>query len=147
MKTSRYVKGLIRKWRLGKQPTSFRRTVEKVLMELCAEALLILRSDPRLQVEIAPGGPEDVWAFFPMHRRRLIARDFPPKPSTRVLLVLRSQMFDKRCADIDGVECLRDHLGHTLLYLWNPKARNECADAAREWREFRRLSRSFWFGK
>jgi hypothetical protein len=31
-------------------------------------------------------------------------------------------------------DCLRHHLGHTLLYLDKPKARNGCADADRKWR-------------
>lgn len=28
---------------------------------------------------------------------------------------------------------LRDHLGHTLIFLRDPEARNECSDAQKEW--------------
>jgi len=30
--------------------------------------------------------------------------------------------------------CLRDHLGHVLLYLRSPKAKNDCLAAMKEWR-------------
>lgn len=73
-----------------------------------------------------------LWAYFPVYRLRLIARKLQPKPETRVLLVLSTAHFDRQPVRRSCDE-LRDHLGHVLLYLRKPKARNECADALAEW--------------
>jgi len=77
-----------------------------------------------------------VWAYFPIHRKRTVAQLFPPKPETRVLLV-----FGPPKAKGETVrffeDALRDHLGHVLLYLRSPKARNNCPNALREWRRSR----------
>jgi hypothetical protein len=54
-----------------------------------------------------------------------------------VLLVLNEPVIAKQPATVTE-EQIRDHLGHTLLYLRSPKARNECVDAQREWRQNRR---------
>jgi hypothetical protein len=53
-----------------------------------------------------------------------------PRPETRVLLVLR---FEERFEKIFEDQ-VRHHLGHVLLFLRDPKARNECDDAENEWR-------------
>jgi hypothetical protein len=135
---------LMKEWNLNNQSAQMQREVKAILMELSPEAQLGLRNEPKLQVEIAAGGLDMVWAYFPAHRRRWIARRFTIKPATRVLLVLGSQMFHKSKRTIqntctgrtlDATDCLRDHLGHALLYLRRPKARNECVDAEREWKE------------
>jgi hypothetical protein len=115
---------------------------------------------------------DHIWAYFPMHprlqtpklripergteaelasalraatddvyRRRLIAQQYKPKPTTRVLLVFSEPMIAKQPASVTEDQ-MRDHLGHTLLYLRSPKARNECADSLREWRgNTRRVAR------
>ena len=64
--------------------------------------------------------------------RRLIALGMPPKPQTLVLLVFSTADAEKERRGIFE-EQLRDHLGHVLLYLRSPSARNECADARKEW--------------
>ncbi len=137
-KSDFYVNLLIEEWGLKSQSAKFQREVKRVLMELHPEIHLFLRNHPKLQVEISKGGPEGVWAYFPVHSRRWVARRFKLKPTTRVLLVLTSQMFDERTrkrTGFDATHHLRDHLGHTLLYLRQPKARNHCADAMREWKQ------------
>lgn len=73
-----------------------------------------------------------VWAYFPVHRRRYIARLFPAKPETRVLLVFGPTDGGREPVKVFE-DHLRDHLGHVLLYLRSPKARNECPDAMKEW--------------
>jgi hypothetical protein len=84
-----------------------------------------------------PDAAFGVWAYFPVHRNRLIARRLQPKPQTRVLLVLSAADFAKEPARTLE-DYLRDHLGHVLLYLRSPKARNECRDAMQEWRSSKR---------
>jgi hypothetical protein len=74
-----------------------------------------------------------VWAYFPVHRRRYVARLFPPKPETRVLLVFSTAGAEKERRKVFEDQ-IRDHLGHVLLYLRSPKARNDCPDAMKEWR-------------
>jgi hypothetical protein len=144
-----YAEALMKEWGLDKQPAKFRREVKAVLMELHPEAQLLLRNEQRLQVEVIEGsvmGDLDVWAYFPMHKRRFQTHFHDLRPATRVLLVIGSRLFRKRKhVFIDKIagetwthgapDLLRDHLGHALLYLRKPKARNECADAWREWKE------------
>jgi hypothetical protein len=122
----------MQEWRMGEQSRRIQTCVRKVLNELVAEAHLILRG-PRLEVMVAPESSHSVWAYFPMHRNRWIARQLSPKPETRVLLVLSTAGFEKEPVRQLG-EYLRHHLGHALLYLDDPKARNECKDAMKEWR-------------
>ena len=74
-----------------------------------------------------------VWAYFPVHRRRYVARLFPPKPETRVLLVFSTASAENERRKVFEDQ-IRDHLGHILLYLRSSKARNDCPDAMREWR-------------
>jgi hypothetical protein len=120
---------------LGVQTHSKRvqRCLKKVLDEMIAEAQLILR-DRRLQIEVIPrsSGPGEVWAYFPMHRRRLIAKDMSLKPTTRVLLLICKPGVESRPLKKTEEE-LRHHLGHVLRYLHRPKWRNECKDADKAW--------------
>jgi hypothetical protein len=37
-------------------------------------------------------------------------------------------------------KCLRHHQEHTLLFLRDPEARNECSDADKEWRDNRAIT-------
>jgi hypothetical protein len=77
-------------------------------------------------------GFHSVWAYFPIHRGRRLVQGLHPKPATRVLLVFNAAECDATPVKLlQGY--LRDHLGHVLLYLRKPKARNECGDAYREW--------------
>jgi hypothetical protein len=106
----------------------------RVLSELTLKAQLALR-DKRLQVEVMKDPKErhySVWAYFPAHRRRWIARQVRLKRATRILIVLSETVIANQPLRETRDE-LRDHLGHTLLYLRNPRAPNECEDARREW--------------
>ena len=61
---------------LGVQTSSkkVKACVRSVFQEMVAESLLFLR-DPRLQIACLPNcAGTGVWAYFPVHRRRLIAR-------------------------------------------------------------------------
>jgi len=107
-----------------------------MLGELVAEALLQLR-DQRLQVILwdEPFGM-DVWAYFPLHRRRIVARHQAVqrvlRPNTRILLTLRKTAFlTEPARKMDSL--LRDHFGHILLYLKDSRALNDCPDAMKEW--------------
>ena len=129
-----YVDFRMHEWRMGEQSHRLQTCVRKALRELCPEALLFLK-DPRFEVMVLPEADFSVWAYFPVHRGRLLAQKFKPKPRTRVLLVFSAADFEKEPEKQFKVH-LRDHLGHVLLYLRDPKARNTCADAQREWRKF-----------
>jgi hypothetical protein len=159
-----YVDLLMQEWQMGEASRRIQTCVRQVLRELGPTAQLILRREPKLEVMIRPSARINVWAYFPMHgrlqspelripnagsatellsairaaedevyRRRLIFQEYKPKPATRVLLLFGEKAFEKEVPET-SYENLRDHLGHTLLYLRNPKARNECVDAEREWR-------------
>ncbi len=129
--TLTYADFLVQEWQIDEHLHCLRDCVLRVLSELCAEALLTLRTT-KLEVMVLRDSARSVWAYFPIYRRRLIARRLHPKAETRVLLVFSAAGFEKEPAE-QFVESLRDHLGHVLLYLRNPKARNECADAQKEW--------------
>jgi hypothetical protein len=129
-----YVDRLMHEWRLDEQSDRFQARVRRVLRELCSEALLFLIG-PKLEIAVRPDDRGlSVWAYFPIHRRRSVAQELHPKSDTRVLLVFNGE-FEKQSARQSEDE-LRDHLGHTLLYLRSPKARNDCPDAQKEWRAF-----------
>jgi len=165
-----YVDFLMQEWRLDKQSDGFQARVRRVLLELEIEVLLALRREPKLEVRVA-SDRLSVWAYFPMHprlqtprlripkrgtvaeyfsailaakndvyRRRLIAQKFKPAPSTKVTLLFDKDEFEKQPRLLSENQ-LRDHLGHVLLYLRDPKAPNECTDAAREWRALCRRPR------
>jgi len=119
--------------------------LRRCLSELCAEGLYVLRDD-RLEIAVvkkkfrfstaSPPSLEfmahSVWAYFPIHRRRLIAKEFCPRPNTRVLLVLCEEDIQHQTI-AKTVSELRDHFGHALVYLRQPRAQNECDAAMREW--------------
>ena len=128
-----YVDARMNEWRMSEQPRRVRACVRRVMNELHATALLTLK-DPRFEVRVLPEDVFSVWAYFPVHRRRSVAKRLHPKPETRILLVLSTAHLEKQPMRQSEDE-LRDHLGHTLLYLRNPKARNECGDALKEWGE------------
>jgi hypothetical protein len=56
------------------------------------------------------------------------------RPGASVLLLMNGDQFRSE-QESDALDHLRDHLGHTLLYLRSPRAANECTDATREWEE------------
>lgn len=128
-----YVDLLLREWEIplgGRVEDCFRRVLE----EMQPEAQLSLRREPRLQVVLHREAPNSVWAYFPVNKHRLIVRDLDIQlsPTARVLLLLRAENTE---SDQQFMEYLRDHLGHVLLYLRSPMARNECVDADRTWRQ------------
>lgn len=125
----------MKEWGVCEQSRPFQASVRRVLSELHPEALLSLK-DPKLEVRIVPDEGHSVWAYFPVHRRRWIARELRPKPETRVLLVFSTAGFRTEPAKMFQ-DRLRDHLGHVLLYLRSPKAPNDCPDAQKEWRRSR----------
>jgi hypothetical protein len=61
-----------------------------------------------------------------------IVRELLPRSDTRVLLVFRGDFESESAKTFE--DHLRDHLGHVLLYLREPKANNDCAAATKEWR-------------
>lgn len=128
-----YVDLLMQEWRMGEASHLIQTCMRQVLRELDVEARLRLRNEPKLEVMVLPNAAYSVWPYFPIHRRRVIARQYGPKPATRVLVVLSEKLFHEQSLKLSMAE-LRDHLGHTLLYLRSPTARNECVDAGREWR-------------
>jgi hypothetical protein len=128
------IDALIREWRLGEHSRKLERCARSILTQLGDISLFTLRCDPRLQVEVRRSDDPWIWASFPVHKRRLVAQGVELKPTARVLLSI--------CVPGDEVhrwpakyveDHLPDHVGHTLLYLRNPKARNECVDAEKEW--------------
>lgn len=122
---------LLSEWKLD-IPGKLQRCMRKVLGELSCEAQLRLKSEPRLQVAVKKDAPLSIWAYFPVHRARLIVSG--QKPEARVLLLISRSMVESQTMKLT-CDQLRDHLGHALLYLRSPRAPNECANAAREWRK------------
>lgn len=97
---------------------------------------------------IADDESDEAWEkFLDLNRRLILAGTAPGcrvqkdrvrvKPATRILLTLGSQMFNGRFCEEEGSGAIgfRDHLGHALLYLRDPEARNECIDADQEWKD------------
>jgi hypothetical protein len=119
-------------WGLVTQTPRLRNCMRRVLGELHISTLIALRREPKLEVIVAPDG-YSVWAYFPIHRGRLISRELHPKPETKVLLVFGVATLEKEPVRQFEAE-IRDHLGHVLLYLRSPKAKNDCPDAMKEWR-------------
>ena len=127
-----YVDLLMAEWGLQRYSHRLQTCMRRVLRELTPESQLVLRREPKLQVEVVPESTESVWAYFPVHRRRFIVTrlKLKLKPTARVLLVISEKHTD---SDIQFTDYLRDHLGHVLLYLRSPRSRNERQDAGREW--------------
>ena len=140
-----YFDRLMQQWCMGSQPDRIQTSVRRVLSELIGESLLTL-IDPRLEVAVVPRAAprppyhHSVWAYFPVHRNRLISRDLRPRPETRVLLVFSVATMETESTK-EFEDNLRDHLGHTLLYLCSPKAWNDCAAAQKKWRASRASGR------
>lgn len=110
--------------------------LRRVLRELVGAGLLYLR-DPRLQVAVLSQsvGSGEVWAYFPVHRRRWITSHVELKSTTRILLVICASGVESRaCRETE--EELRHHTGHVLRYLAHPTLSNECKDADREWKKW-----------
>ena len=150
---SPYVDFRMREWGMVEQSRRIQTSVRRVLSELSAESLLRLK-DPRLQVLISPFTVYDTWAYFPMHSKnhfsgpqecRLIMEPLA-LPATRVLLLLGTNFTrkalltatvvlppDTTTSPSDFEDKLIHQLGHVLLYLRSPMARNECSDAQKEW--------------
>jgi hypothetical protein len=126
MKRNSYIDLLMAEWGFDKQSPRLKARMSRVLGELVPEALGILRGNPKLQVEFVSADSFDIWAYFPVHRRRTIVRSLQVKlkPMARVLLVIGHDPVERH---------IRDHIGHVLLYLRSPRASNECGDAMREW--------------
>jgi hypothetical protein len=122
-------------WRMGEQSPRMQGVIRQALGELDAEALLLLK-DQRLEVMVSEGTHLAAWAFFPIHRRRIVARELHPKPQTRILLVLSPSRFE-RLSSKELIGYLRDQFGHILLYLRSPRANNDCHEAMKEWRRNR----------
>lgn len=131
-KQNPYVDSLVGEWGPWHR-RDVRDCVFAILAELSAEALLGLRRNPKLEVIRSPEGDSSVWAYFPVNRRRTIARKHRPRTDTRVLIVINETLLAGQPLERSKAE-LRDHLGHALLYLRSPRARNECTDADREFR-------------
>lgn len=131
MATPEHVEAVMRDWDVAEQPSHVQHYLRKVLYELSDRACWNLR-DERLEVKVMQEAGHGVWAYFPIHRRRWIAVELSPKETTRVLLVLGLSHFEVESAEMLE-DWLRDHLGHALLYLREPKAQNNCSAAQEEW--------------
>lgn len=130
---------ILQEWGAAKWPPRVRRYMRQVLGELGAEAQMILRAEPKVQVVVHLGSADfDCWASFPMHKNRtefkaLMDCGIYVRPDCRVLFTITDGK--PSCPPLEPLWLLRDHLGHTLLYLRSPKANNDCKDAMREWYE------------
>jgi hypothetical protein len=108
--------------------------LDEALRELGMAARFALL-DRRLQVAVVPFSEDTdaVWAYFPVHRHRRIARHVDLRTETRVLLVFY-QPDVRSHSEEDMMKKLRHHLGHVFLYLQNPRAKNDCTAAEEEWK-------------
>jgi len=129
---------LMAEWGLDRWHGKLQRCLRRVLGELVTEAHLVLRRNPKLQVALSDSAPFSVWAYFPIHRRRTILShcEIGLAPGARVLLLINPNIVDSQ-SQHQTCDELRDHLGHVLLYLREPKGRNECPDATREFEQSR----------
>jgi hypothetical protein len=131
-----YVNLLMQEWRLDEQSAEFQARVRTVLLELVASCQLVLRREPRLEVMVVESRTVGLANLGVQAYYYTVAQEqnvvLQPKPETEVLLVF-SEEFEKQAAALAEDE-LRHHIGHTLRYLSNPQARNDCRDAEAEWR-------------
>ena len=125
-------------WRIPVAEHAFYRSIRRVLDELDPTGLTRL-NDPAFEVMVLRKAdtriwsPCSVWAYFPVHRRRWITKKLNPRPATRMLLVFGMENFEEeKPAEFEWR--LRDHIGHVLLYLRSPRAKNDCPDAMKEWK-------------
>ena len=131
-----YLDMLLDEWGVNEHSPGFKARIRGVLGELCTSAHLLLRATS-LQVVIRPEAAFSVWAYFPAHKLRAIVRrlaedGFSLRADTRVLLVISEKLSD------EDAEYMRDHIGHVLLYLQRPRAKNDCEAASREWNAWRK---------
>lgn len=140
---ARVVNGIWRKWERFSFMNGWSNDYDFPEIEKCFDSVVeelgilaqVALLDPRLQMEVVPVSSDGfpVHAFFPMHRHRWITKWIEVRPTTRILLLLSKP-------DIEGMpkeevlKALRHHLGHSLLYLREPKAKNECPAADEEWK-------------
>lgn len=112
--------------------------LDAVLRELDSDARFDLM-DSRLQLAVVPFSlsTDPAWAYFPVHRRRRIAKHIQLRPETRVLLVIFEPDVESHPLE-ETLKKLRHHIGHALLYLPYPKSKNDCSAAKREWQKSRR---------
>jgi hypothetical protein len=143
-----YVGFRMNEWGMGAQSRRMQAVVRRVLGELSCEALICLK-DERFEVLVFPEsyGSGFIWPYFPIYGRRLVVRKaialgLAPKAETRILLLFTAPDIETQSLRfLEG--CLRDALGHVLLYLRSPKAWNGCSEAMKEWHrmtEARRLA-------
>lgn len=108
--------------------------LDEALRELGMAARVALL-DRRLQVAVVPfsHNTDPVWAYFPVHRRRRIARHVDLRPETRVLLVFYQP--DVRTQSKEYLlNKLHHHLGHVFLWLRDSKLKQDCLAAEEEWK-------------
>jgi hypothetical protein len=129
---------LMAEWGLDRWHGKLQRCLRRVLGELVTEAHLVLRRNPKLQVALSDSAPFSVWAYFPIHRRRTILSSCSISlvPGARTMLLINPTIVESQ-PHRQNCNQLRDHLGHLLLYLRDPKARNECSDASREFERYK----------
>ena len=128
-----YAGMLVDEWQLEKHSRKLASCARRVLTELSAESLLMLRHQAKLQLSLSYGR-SNIWAYFPAYQRRF--RKIQLRPETRVLLTVSVPKDEvRRWPTKEVTDLLRHHLAHTLLYLRSPKAKNDCDEAEREWKE------------
>lgn len=139
-----YIDLLMKEWGMERCSRTMQACMRWALRPYPGAALLILRREPRLQVEILSWVPETVWAYFPIHHGQIADQYLNSqlkfiiknlglhlKDEAHVLLLLGTRRKPGETADDCGVQLLH-HFGHIFLYLRTPKSRNECDDARRE---------------
>jgi hypothetical protein len=95
MRTRRaYVNFLMQKWGMGEQSRRIQTCVRKILNQFERWPPLLVLRDPRLEVMVRADAPMSVWAYFPIHHRRIVARRVQPKTGTRVLLIFKPAAFE-----------------------------------------------------
>lgn len=108
--------------------------LDEALRELGMAARVALL-DRRLQVAVVPfsHNTDPVWAYFPVHRRRQIARHVDLLPETRVLLMFYQPDMRSHSKEYT-MNKLRHHLAHVFLYLRDSKLKQDCPAAEEEWK-------------
>ena len=106
------------------------------LPEAGMQQLCIARPKARISTLAAILG-HGVRAHFPVNRRHAYARLFPPKAETRVMLLFSAPDVEREPVE-QFQDSLRECLGHVMIYLQSPKARNKRPDARKEWRRLAR---------
>jgi hypothetical protein len=94
VRTSRsfYVDLLLEEWNIAASSGRLHRCMCRVLKELDIPAQMILRREPKLQVVVHPKAPYSIWAYFPVHRARIIVPE--QTSSARVILLIDSSQVE-----------------------------------------------------